>query len=226
MIHYAQSLWKQYKNLEVSDRAALGAAGSFAAGVGMASVKFGLGIFTQSVLFIVSAVYYLVLCLSRFVIVYRHQKIRQLTDAVLRLNRETSVYHRTGLFLSCIGLSYAAFSVTLIFVGSTGKYSDIVAITVATITFIKIGIAARGLILSRRERNPMDSAVRFLAFTDAMLSIVVMQNVLLVSQGISEAGRSSGIFGIVLGVCVVVAGLVMFFRRTSKTTFQAKQIER
>jgi divalent metal cation (Fe/Co/Zn/Cd) transporter len=225
MIGRITSIWNKYRGMALADRTALGAAASVITGVGMASVKLGMGVVTQSVLFIVSGVYYFMLCLSRFIIVNRHRTLRKLDDVMERVKREMTVYHRAGLFLCLVGLSYAMFSVTLLFVGTEHAYSDIVAITVATITVVKISMAARGVVISRREGNPMDAAIKYIAFTDALLSIVVMQNVLLVSQKSAEAGRSSGMFGIALGLGVVVAGLVMFFGRRASDSFEKKALE-
>lgn len=213
MIARVISIWNKYRALAIGDRTALGAAVSAATGVAMASLKLGMGVVTQSLLFIVSGVYYLMLCLSRAVVVYRHRNIRTLDAAPERRRHEVSVYRRTGLLLCLVGLSYAAFSFTLMREDADDSYSDIVAITVATITVMKIGTAIRGMVLSRRERNPTDSAVKAIALTDALLSVVVMQNVLLVSQHTGGAGRSSGMLGVALGAIVVVAGLLMFCRK-------------
>ncbi len=213
MIDRVISIWNRYRKLAVGDRTALGAAVSAATGVAMASLKLGMGVVTQSLLFIVSGVYYLMLCLSRAVVVYRHRRIRTLDVAPERRRHEVSVYRRTGLLLCLVGVSYAAFSLTLMHEDADGSYSDIVAITVATITVVKIGTAIRGMVVSRRERNPTDSAVKAIALTDALLSVVVMQNVLLVSQHTGGAGRSSGVLGIALGSAVVIAGLLMYCRR-------------
>ncbi|WP_051921639.1 hypothetical protein [Bifidobacterium psychraerophilum] len=225
MIRRITVIWNRYRSLALADRTALGAAGSVVVGVGMASVKLGLGVVTQSVLFIVSAVYYFMLCLSRFVIVYRHRRIRRLHDISERSRHEMSVYHRTGLLLCIVGLSYGFFSFTLMSVEAGASYSDIVAISVAAITVVKIGTAIRGLVVARRERNPTDAAVKAIAFTDALLSVVVMQNVLLLSQHTDGAGKSSGMVGMVLGAGVVVAGLVMFFR-TKQRRFFAEGVRR
>lgn len=51
-----------------------------------------------------------------------------------------------------------------VFTGSPNEYGEIIAITVATISFIKIGIAIRGMIVSHKTRNPLDSSVKFVTF--------------------------------------------------------------
>lgn len=207
------------------DRTVLFAAVSVASGIGMAAVKFGMGVMAQSLLFIVSAIYYAILCVTRLAIVNTHRHLRNIEDSIKRLHREMNYYRNTGLFLALIGLTYAAFSLTLLFVPSKSSYTNIMAITVATITVVKIGTAIRGLIVSRHEKNPMDSAIKFISFTDALLSIVVMQNVLLVSQHSPAASQSSGLFGIGLSLAIVVVGMVMFLHRHAGKSFELKAQE-
>ena len=98
-------------------------------------------------------------------------------------------------------------------IDSSKRYTDAIAVTVATITFTKIGIAIRGLIVARRTHDPLDSSVRFVAFIDAMLSLVVTQDVLLESQGSAHTAQPSGLFGIGLGVLAISIGLWMMLRR-------------
>ncbi|WP_223847500.1 hypothetical protein [Bifidobacterium callitrichos] len=130
-----------------------------------------------------------------------------------RLAREMGVYHRTGALMCFIGLSYAAFSLTMFFVGSPRQYDEIIAISVATISFTKIGIAIRGVMVARRTHDPIDSSVKFVTFIDAMLSLVVTQDVLLESQHTTNAAQSSGLFGIGLGMLAILIGLWMPLRK-------------
>lgn len=69
------------------------------------------------------------------------------------------------------------------------------------------------MVISHKTHNPIDSSVKFVTFIDAMLSLVVMQNVLLGSQGTAHAVQSSGLFGIGLGVVTMIIGLWMLLRR-------------
>ena len=90
--------------MENNDKVALAVAFSTTLGGIMAIVKLAMGLWTMSVLFIVSAVYYAMLCVSRFSIVKSHTRTRQIADRVQRLTQEMSVYHRTGGLLCFIGL--------------------------------------------------------------------------------------------------------------------------
>ena len=58
--------------MENNDKVALAVAFSTTLGGIMAIVKLAMGLWTMSVLFIVSAVYYAMLCVSRFSIVKSH----------------------------------------------------------------------------------------------------------------------------------------------------------
>lgn len=70
----AMGLYRDYRALEKNDKVALTTAFSTALGGIMVIVKLAMGLWTMSVLFIVSAVYYAMLCISRFFIVKAHTR--------------------------------------------------------------------------------------------------------------------------------------------------------
>ena len=55
--------------------------------------------------------------------------------------------------------------------------------------------------------------MKFVTFIDAMLSLVVTQDVLPEAEGAQHAAQSSGLFGIGLGALTMVIGLWMQLRR-------------
>nr|WP_236716749.1 hypothetical protein [Bifidobacterium bifidum] len=59
----------------------------------------------------------------------------------------------------------------------------------------------------------VDASVKFVTFIDAMLSLVVAQDVLLEAEGAQHAAQSSGLFGIGLGALTMIIGLWMLLRR-------------
>ena len=65
------------------------------------------------------------------------------------------------------------------------------------------------MVIAHKTHNPIDSSVKFVTFIDAMLSLVVTQDVLLESQGTAHAAQSSGLFGIGLGAVTMIIGLWM-----------------
>lgn len=69
------------------------------------------------------------------------------------------------------------------------------------------------MVIAHKTHNPIDSSVKFVTFIDAMLSLVVTQDVLLESLGTAHAAQSSGLFGIGLGAVTMIIGLWMLLRR-------------
>ena len=59
----------------------------------------------------------------------------------------------------------------------------------------------------------VDASVKFVTFIDAMLSLVVTQDVLPEAEGAQHAAQSSGLFGIGLGALTMIIGLWMLLRR-------------
>jgi hypothetical protein len=63
--------------------------------------------------------------------------------------------------------------------------------------------------------------VKFVTFIDAMLSLVVTQDVLLEAEGAQHAAQSSGLFGIGLGALTMIIGLSALGRRGFGARFRA-----
>lgn len=64
--------------------------------------------------------------------------------------------------------------------------------------------------------------MKFVTFIDAMLSLVVTQDVLLEAEGAQHAAQSSGLFGIGLGALTMIIGLWMLLRRLGRCGFGAR----
>ncbi|MCH9276797.1 hypothetical protein JS533_011015 [Bifidobacterium amazonense] len=203
----------QWRALENNDRVVMAAVVSATIGMLTAVVKFAIGVWAMSLLFIATGVYYAILCAARSAVIRTHVRTRVITDANERRERELRVYRRTGMFLFVVGLAYAMSCVAMLSVGRQPRTNMIVAITVATITSVKIGGAIRGMVVAHRTKDPIDSSVKYLSFADALFSLVTTQNVLLLAEHSPNATVSSALFGIALGVVVMALGIWMTVRR-------------
>lgn len=199
----------RWRALENNDRVIMTAVVSASIGMLTAVMKFAIGIWAMSLLFIATGVYYAVLCAARSTVIRTHVRTRLITDTNERRVSETRVYRRTGVFLFIIGLTYSAACVAMLSVGRQPRTNMIVAITIATITSVKIGGAIRGMVIAHRTKDPVDSSVKYLSLVDALFSLVTTQNVLLLAERSSNATVSSALFGIALGVVVMTLGIWM-----------------
>ena len=69
------------------------------------------------------------------------------------------------------------------------------------------------MVIAHKTHNPIDSSVKFVTFIDAMLSLVVTQDVLWNPREPRTRRNPSGLFGIGLGAVTMIIGLWMLLRR-------------
>lgn len=142
-----------------------------------------VGFFTHSWWFITIGAYYVVLTVARY--------------AVLQIGRQadggydTEVFARriTGVLLVVLSFCITGVTVLSVIEGRGTVFHEIVMITIATYTFIKITVAIVGLVQSRHTASPVAVTLRNIALADACVSVYSMQRSMLQSfPGMGAAG--------------------------------------
>ena len=85
------------------------------------------------------------------------------------------------------------------------KYNEIIMITIALYTFIKVTFSVAGYVSSRKRKNPREIALRSIGFADGAVAIFSLQRSMLVSFGgmsINDIKLFNLLTGI--GVCMIV----------------------
>jgi len=135
----------------------------------------GLGILDRSYWFIALAAYYIVLAVMRFAV------IRSMKHGDPENQRFiTRFIGGMCLFLSVTlaGITYLSFSD-----GYGTRFHEIVMISIALYTFVKITLAIVRMAQSRKDTRPALRCLRNLALADAAVSIFALQRSMLVSFG-------------------------------------------
>ena len=87
---------------------------------------------------------------------------------------------------------------------------------VAAVAFYKIGMAIRGMIVTRKMHNPVLSTLKIISFIDACVSIMMVQCALLAMKGSPEASSSSALLGMACSVLFLGIGLYMVCSRKDR----------
>ncbi len=154
-----------------------------------------LGTTTSSWWFITMGVYYSVLSLMRFAVLSTRKK---------RVKRNLKVF--TGIMLMISAIPLAGMVILTSFKDRGVVYHEIVMITIALYTFIKITLATINIVNSRKKKRSVTiSTLNHISFADAAVSISALQRSMLVSFG-DMPENDIRIFNIVVGsvVCFVV----------------------
>lgn len=176
-----------------------------------------LGMAAGSAWFLATAVYYLLLCASR------RQVFRMLRDAQKMKNpRRRGAFQmrgcrQTGVWIALIGISYFGVCLCMYVYHKTVTYPFYLLYGVAAAAFFKIGMAVYGIRTAGKQNQPLLSALKWIGFVDACVSIVAVQCALLTWKGEGRAASdSSALLGMGCSVIFLGIGAAMFFRRGAR----------
>ncbi len=167
-----------------------------------------LGLISDSSWFEVAFIYYLLLCIMRFVALINERK----RDA----DKEIFALKITGALL--IVMSFVM--MVIIYIGISqnvvAKYGEITMLTIATYTFTKITLAIIKAVKHKNEQSPALRSIRAVSYAEVAVSLFSMQRSMLVSFG-DMPKKDADILNIMTGkaVCtfVLVIGIIMIKRR-------------
>ena len=194
------------------DRTMLFSAFSFAINALLGVGKLTVGLITGTAWLIVTAIYYLILCLCRGHVLYRFAQTFNIKDFQKRFDMQFSVYRHEGAFLCLLGISYAMVCARM-YSGDGNMYPRYLIYGVAGVAFYKIASAIHGVIVTNRMKNPLLSTLKTIKFIDACVSIVSVQCAILSMKGAASANTSSAILGIVLSFLFVGIGIYMMHKK-------------
>ena len=138
--------------------------------------------------------------------------------AGIRRGREEQLkyYFIASMVMVLSGIIYIMYSFHLFNSPITNTYHMYVALAIATVTFIEIGLNIRGIIRSRHNHTLLVYAIRMINLSASLIALVLTQTAILTFMYenvdplmISDA---NGRLGILMGTVSVFLGIYMVFR--------------
>lgn len=205
---------ERYKRSNYRDRTMLVSVGAFGVNALIGGGKLILGIALLSPWFVVTAIYYLLLCSARGQLLWRFKHIQRVENPTERFDQQFAVFRHSGIFICLLGISYLMVCARMYFWGESSTYPYYIVYGVAGVAFYKIGMSIYGIVVSRRIKNPLLTTMKVIAFMDACVSIVAVQCALLTMEDSAvEATRSSALLGGSCSIVFVGIGVYMLLRR-------------
>lgn len=198
---------------EKSDRIVLYSALNTLPNATFAIFKIGVGLFYLSFWFLTFGGYYLALLAIRLNFLRAYHHVRTTNETVTERIREEKHYlFDGGLYYAGLGFFFTLLSFTLYMRNQNEHYTRFIAISIATIGFVKIIAAIISWFNTRKLKSPLISYLKALSLADGLLAIVMTQYALLSYQGESDASTTTGIFGMGIGTLLIVIGFVIALR--------------
>lgn len=187
-------IWAYWQGLDQRYRVLIKAVASLILNLLFAFYNGILGALSSSLIFVVSAVYYLLLCLMRFFAVVMGRKG----------HREQLAATMIGILLMILGILFPVMVLLTMKYKTAAFYSTIPMITIATFTFTKITTASITAVKYRSGKAVLIKAVNAIRYCEVAVSLLTMQQSMLVSFG--EANDPSAV---ILNACTG-AGVCIF----------------
>lgn len=178
----------------------------------LAGGKTVLMVVSPSLFMLANVVFTFGLAMVKLVVVLadRHWRVRGDDSVPLR------AYRLIGLVLLALALSYVVLCVPLALGHARPErheYEITIAISIATLAFVELGLSIHGLAASRRGRDVLMEAVKLTNVAAALILLVLTQTALLAMTSEVDHSRYNGVCGIIMGTGGALIGLRMLLRR-------------
>ena len=122
-------------------------------------------------------------------------------------------YRWSGKILILASLLYMVYSVWSYFHPQYIAYHMYVALTIATVTFVEIGLNIRGVVVNRKNKTPLLHAIKTINLAASLISLVLTQSAILsFAQGGYHDPSVNALLGILMGACAALLGVFMLWR--------------
>lgn len=164
-----------------------------------------IGIFTASLFMYVNAFYSVGIGVTKLLFIrnYRAEK---------SLEEQRRCYSTIGSVILISSMVYIIYSLRLVFGTSSMRYSQIVAIAIAAVTFTEIGMNIRGTVVAHRNSTPLVQAVKLANLASSLICLALTQTALLSFTTEQDLSTANGLIGILMGICSASIGVFMILR--------------
>lgn len=121
-------------------------------------------------------------------------------------------YRFSGIIMIAASLLYVVYSLWTIRHPKTVDYGNIIAITIATITFTEIGVNIWGILKYRKNRTPLLHALKIISLGTSLISLVLTQSAILAFADNTHDPGVNGCLGTITGGGAALLGVFMIRR--------------
>lgn len=151
-----------------------------------------VGIRSGSAWYFSLAVYYTILSLMRFFLLHYEFFPPKEKKEEEKNNLEWKLRFRCGILLMSISIALSGVVVLVVFDGYGQTYPDHLTIyVVAMYTFSKMIASIVSIPKARRTKSPLVSSMKYIGYTDALVSLFSLQTAMFAAFGEGEAGLST-----------------------------------
>ena len=150
----------------------------------------------------VLAGYYLVLCITKFVILRNTRSSKPLKKGENRLSREWKAYRLCGCLLVVLAAALQGVAILIVKEGQGFRYQGYLIFVVALYDFYCLIASVTYLIRKRKSHSPAIVAVKCISLATSLVSMLSLQTAMLASFGQGTAPETQQFMNLLTGTAV------------------------
>lgn len=180
----------------------------------MAAWKTALVIVAPSAFLLVNVIYALGVASAKGVAFVAHRTSRRRShdprDVALHQLR---AYRSIAVIIVVLSVLYVVSCLPLLLGGEKSeRYDPVIAVIIATITFVELIMSIAGAAVARRNKTLLVEAVRLTSLAGSLVLLVLTQTALMSFAYDGDASRYNGFSGVLFGSCAGLMGVYMLIR--------------
>lgn len=170
--------------------------------------------------FISLSAYYLVLCISKLMLLRVSRRLDKLENQSLREQKEWKAYRICGILFLVMTLVLFGVVVLIVTEGNQFTYDGTLIFVMAMYDFYCLTASIVYMIRTRKQHTPVIVAIKTIGFATALVSMLSLQTAMFASFGADSDAAFKGLMNLISGfdVCVLLfsIGLIMIIQSTNK----------
>lgn len=191
----------------------------------LSTSKILAGWFYSSTWLMVLAGYYLILCVSKTLLLRYGRKLTFMTDKKEVLIHEWKAYRLCGIMLFVMTAFLQGVVIMIVRDGTGFSYHEIIVITIAAYDFYCLGNAIYYMIAKRKNHSPIVNSLKRISLAASLVSILSLQTAMFSSFGGADDSGFKTLMNILTGTFVCVFLIVLGVLSIRKANQELKQIE-
>ena len=206
-------------------RTMITSSGSLAFNVIFSVSKIAAGWYYSSIWLMVLAGYYLILCISKALLLRFGRKQMQLTDETEVTMHEWKAYRLCGILLLVMTAFLQGVVIMIVRDGTGFSYHEIVVITIAAYDFYCLGNAIYYMIARRKNHSPFVNSLKMLSLAASLVAILSLQTAMFSSFGGADEADFKSWMNILTGTFVCVFLIVLGILSIRRANLELKRIK-
>jgi len=190
--------------------------GSLVFNVLLTTSKMIAGWYYASTWLMVLSGYYIILCLSKFLLLRYRRKQTKLTDENLKMIHEWKAYRFCGIMLLALTVFLQGVVILIVRDGMGFSYNEIVVIAMAAYDFYCFTGAVIYMVKKRKNHSPIVNSLKSISFASSLVAMLSLQTAMFSSFGTGNSELFRLLMNIFTGTAVcaflIILGVLMILK--------------